>query len=758
MPIVNRDVERQIVEQGRAQGKPDDFIKAAVLRYREKNAPQEVAVEPERGFLDKTSGVIQKGIEAATSAAKATGIPKLGGELVGAAGSIIGGTIGGVLETGKQASAMLKGEGFDFAKISDSIKKISSQTSQFGKMLGEEGVASAPLATVGRIPSGVMAAQQIYEANKNLRNAISSGDKGATAEAALNLTLGVIGARGAIKTKGLILDEAIFPKFANIPNKVKTSVKNSVYEKLTNNAREFLKMTPTQLKKETQFNKNTAKFLVDEGIVDLIDSRDGKIDSIKALEEISIKEKAENDAFRRLLRDSNQYQSINDFKQKALNELRDEFGNRGTDLSKAEKYLDSEIEALLNNKKDVLVKNGNDYLLPVEVFNDIKSGYWQKSGVARKSLEQLDSDINFLLGHTAKDLIELKIDDANIKQLNQRLGDYAQARKLLESANGKTVPGGGYLSRWFARTLSSGAGVSMGGLPGGLIGYVTADKILSILTDPKVKISTWSKIYKNLSKTKEGMTVLQQVEDILAGRAQQRAQMKLLPEGRIYPQGTTENPFIMPMKDYGRSGIIKDANPPRVLPKNVIEGDVIQKGTKALDDVDAHLFEAAKKHESFEEFLKAEEKNNNLIRIFRWQKNGDKLVIEGKSDGVGRPFSKEKYIAEVYGRKGSVLDGFIHKNDVLQYDELDVNTKKYVKSILDERLDNVMREWQEYENYQPYEDLVFELSEIARIKGKKAIDVESFNIPSEREVRVLSADAFKTKSQLFDIWNEAHKK
>lgn len=46
MPVVNREIERQIVEEGRRQGKSDDFIKSAVLRYREKNQPTESTPAP----------------------------------------------------------------------------------------------------------------------------------------------------------------------------------------------------------------------------------------------------------------------------------------------------------------------------------------------------------------------------------------------------------------------------------------------------------------------------------------------------------------------------------------------------------------------------------------------------------------------------------------------------------------------------------------------------------------------------------------
>lgn len=175
----------------------------------------------------------------------------------------------------------------------------------------------------------------------------------------------------------------------------------------------------------------------------------------------------------------------------------------------------------------------------------------------------------------------------------------------------------------------------------------------------------------------------------------------------------------------------------------------------AIEAPGQSLIQEAKKYKSAEEFVKAQENNEQLIKIYRGQK-GDNLTLEGPRDGVGRPFTTEKDIANVYGHKGKTFEGFIKKDDVLIYDNLDPETQKYAKGIVDERIDNVMKEWND-DYFQPYEDLVFELSEIAMTKNKKAIDITSFNIPTEREIRVLDLDAFTPKSQLTDLWNKAQK-
>ena len=58
---------------------------------------------------------------------------------------------------------------------------------------------------------------------------------------------------------------------------------------------------------------------------------------------------------------------------------------------------------------------------------------------------------------------------------------------------------------------------------------------------------------------------------------------------------------------------------------------------------------------------------------------------------------------------------------------------------------------------QDFPENVETLATLLQIKNKKAIDINSFGIPSESEIRILFEDVLKTKSQLTDIWNKAHK-
>ena len=134
------------------------------------------------------------------------------------------------------------------------------------------------------------------------------------------------------------------------------------------------------------------------------------------------------------------------------------------------------------------------------------------------------------------------------------------------------------------------------------------------------------------------------------------------------------------------------------------------------------------------------------IKIYRGQKDPE-FSMGGKSAGVGKSFTTDKKIAEVYGSDGTIIERSINSDDILKYNELDKETQRYIKSIIDERIDRVKFELGN-DNIKPFEELVLELGEIARIKNKKAIDISSFGIPSESEIRILSDSVLKSKSQI----------
>jgi hypothetical protein len=99
-----------------------------------------------------------------------------------------------------------------------------------------------------------------------------------------------------------------------------------------------------------------------------------------------------------------------------------------------------------------------------------------------------------MMGNALKQLIEASTEDANIRGLNQRLGDIAEAMFILAERNGAPVQGS-CLNRYFARTIGGIAGVQ-GGAVGSLAGAITADKLADIIQDPNVRTWAWDEAYR----------------------------------------------------------------------------------------------------------------------------------------------------------------------------------------------------------------------------------------------------------------------
>jgi len=127
-----------------------------------------------------------------------TGIPKVVGNVVGTLGQGIGAVEGAILNP---ITNITKGKPL-FEGEKEAISSLSQKVGQFGQTIGEEGTKAAPLAGLGKIPSAVIAAGQLYEGGKSL----ISGDY---EKAVPELALGALGAYGVKGSKGLIFDQPI---------------------------------------------------------------------------------------------------------------------------------------------------------------------------------------------------------------------------------------------------------------------------------------------------------------------------------------------------------------------------------------------------------------------------------------------------------------------------------------------------------------------------------------------------------------------
>lgn len=308
---------------------------------------------------------------------------------------------------------------------------------------------------------------------------------------------------------------------------IKTKLLSSSEKRLVNVAQDLTKMTPTAIKKEAAWNKSTPKFLVQERVLPLIDSQNGKIKADDAISALRAKSYSENAAFKSILKDSGKKVSLDEYGNRLKQELTEDLKNRGEDLQNAVTKVDREIEAYKKNYADRITDVDGQSYIDVTDFNDIKSGLWQKSSVSRRVPgSELDADIFYQMGHGAKELIEEVIDDADVAKLNKRLGDFAQAIKVLETANGKTLPGG-IIGKGLTKIAGTIAGAAGGGLPGSILGNITGSILSDIATNPKFTTGLRAKIYNKLQK--EGkFNIIEEADKILEKRGLERASRKLL--------------------------------------------------------------------------------------------------------------------------------------------------------------------------------------------------------------------------------------
>ena len=134
--------------------------------------------------------------------------------------------------------------------------------------------------------------------------------------------------------------------------------------------------------------------------------------------------------------------------------------------------------------------------------------------------------------------------------MNQRLGDFASAIKVLENANGKVLPGG-FFGRQFTRLAGTVAG-SPGGIGGSIIGNITGGMLADIMVNPKIKTTLWTKLVRQLNKQKNGQDIINEAIEILSKRNQERAARKLLEAPKFIP--------LKPKSDNSRLFTQEEAN------------------------------------------------------------------------------------------------------------------------------------------------------------------------------------------------------
>lgn len=176
---------------------------------------------------------------------------------------------------------------------------------------------------------------------------------------------------------------------------------------------------------------------------------------------------------------------LNDIAAKAKENATERISN-AKELADSHKQIDDYINAEILRYGTPVV-NG-------ETLNRIKQGMWSVGYKQMNPTAQSDARI---IGNVIKGNIEESYKNADVKGLNQKIGDYVTLRNLLEKSHGKTIPKN--IPNGVARIVGSIAGHTLGKIPvaGPLIGsaigshyadYVNSPERLSAQAINKVKL------------------------------------------------------------------------------------------------------------------------------------------------------------------------------------------------------------------------------------------------------------------------------
>jgi len=157
----------------------------------------------------------------------------------------------------------------------------------------------------------------------------------------------------------------------------------------------------------------------------------------------------------------------------------------------------------------------------------------------------------------------------------------------------------------------------------------------------------------------------------------------------------------------------------------------------------------AQKYKSAEEFVKGQG-----TPVFRGQSHEGFTAFDGKDKSrflpgmKGTSFSTTRESALNYGDK--VIEGVIPNSEIFRGSDVNPTILNDLKSAIK----NLTHD--DYVDGTGFERIVSKLAKMAESKNKTAIDLTEFFPKSkiDDEIRVLSPDAIKTKSQLTDIWNK----
>lgn len=164
--------------------------------------------EEKRGFwgnlADSAAGVIERGYEGYKNLPPVRAFSDFVGTATEIPGAIIGGTTAAI---GTPIARALQGRPL-FEGYGDEIRQSAEETGAFGRMVGEEGAAAAPIGGAGRGVKAVLSIPPLVRGAQNVQSGVQQDDPWKVAGGALQSGLGALGLYGASQSRGALVDPA----------------------------------------------------------------------------------------------------------------------------------------------------------------------------------------------------------------------------------------------------------------------------------------------------------------------------------------------------------------------------------------------------------------------------------------------------------------------------------------------------------------------------------------------------------------------
>jgi hypothetical protein len=556
--------------------------------------------EDQPNILDRASNAVNKTYE---SYKELPGVKQFGqavGTVVGTAGGVIGGVVGGV---GNTIANAFDGKPL-FEGFGKAVSDTARSTAEFGYGIGKEGAAAAPLGAAGKLVNVPLALSQGYEGGKNVYQGIKEGDMEKGFEGGVQLGTALLGAKGTFAgDKGLLLNRSaiqrsietttppgkapppsgpmgtiqraneaiqstgdLYPlqhtpsirqRFGSAVNKVaratesmmsvpdkvmagaKAPVERFLTSRLVSAYDETLRTTASQGRNEAKSGKSAARFLAEEEIVPRVD--DGKLDGFSTVdEELGPKYKAENEAFNRILETEPAMLSLEQARQTALKNIESQ-KNMGSDYTAMVDHINKEFNTIRElYKGDGTPQRGGDLLMSMKDGNRVKSGAWQRANLDKMTKSQAVKDADYQIGKAWAAQIGEKAQNADTKKMNSRLGDFANAMKILQANHDKKMP-----KNYIRRGITTGIGFVVGNSPvTRLAGALSGEALARFMMDPSVKSSVINNLLNKLGKSPRGKTIVEQANEIISREEDAAFGRKRLTAPAIQAKGQTPKPEL----------------------------------------------------------------------------------------------------------------------------------------------------------------------------------------------------------------------